>query len=66
MRFLLRGEVGVMKPDFIPWRTPDAGDAADRAKEFCRTRGLTPADVKIVRRDGEVMVVVKRECKIRV
>jgi len=56
----------MMKPGFIPWRTPDAPDAADRAKEFCSTRGLTPSEVKIVRRDGEVMVVIIKGCKLRV
>lgn len=56
-----------MKPGFIPFRTPDADDAAERAKEFCKTRGLSPADVKIVRRNGEVMVEVKRDgAKIKV
>jgi len=56
----------MMPPNFIPYRTPDEPDAATLAKEFCRTRGLTPDDVKIVRRDGEVMVVVKRSCKCKV
>jgi ribosomal protein L36 len=55
-----------MTPGFIPWRTPDAPDAADRAKEFCRTRKLTPATAKIVRRDGEVMVVITKGCKLHV
>ena len=56
-----------MKQGFIPFRTPDTPDAADRAKEFCRARGLTPNDVKIVRRGNEVMVEVKRDgAKIKV
>lgn len=54
-----------MQPDFIPWQTPDAPDAVDRAKEFCNTRGLTNRDVKLVRRDGMVCVVVIRECSIK-
>lgn len=49
-----------MKPGDIPFKTPDVPEAADMAKDFCRTRGLTPADVKICRRNGEVMVEVKR------
>lgn len=55
-----------MQPGFEPYVTPDDDKAADRAKEFCKTRGLTPNDVKIVRRDGHVRIVVKKECKIRV
>lgn len=55
-----------MPPGFIPYRTPDDDTAAERAKDFCRTRGLTPADVKIVRRGDEVIVEVKRKCKCKV
>ena len=57
----------MLKLGFEPFKTPDADDAADMAKEFCLTRGLTPKDVKIVRRDGYVRVVVIREgakCKV--
>lgn len=57
----------VLKPGDEPFRTQDAPDAADMAKDFCRTRELTPKDVKIVRRDGYVRVVVIREgakCKV--
>ncbi len=56
-----------MKVGFEPYRTTDNGGAADRAKEFCKSRGLTPKDVKIVRRDGFVRVVVIRDgakCKV--
>lgn len=53
-----------MKPGFEPYRTPDDSGAVDRAKEFCGTRNLTPKDVKIVRKDGYVRVIVIREgCK---
>lgn len=55
-----------MQPGFEPYVTPDDDKAADRAKEFCKTRGLTPNDVKIVRRDGHVRIVVKKECEIKV
>ena len=54
----------MMPPGFVPYWTPDTPDAPDKAKEFCRTRGLTPNDVKIVRKDGKVKVVVKRACKL--
>lgn len=50
-----------MKPGDEPFATPDAPDAVDRAKEFCKSRKLTADDVKIVRRDGMVRVVVKRD-----
>ena len=56
-----------MNVGFIPFRIPDGTDAAERAKDFCKTRGLTPNDVKIVRRNGEVMVEVKRDgAKIKI
>lgn len=55
-----------MPPGFVPFWISDGPDAAEQAKEFCRTRGLGSSDVKIVREDGAVKVVVKRECKLRV
>lgn len=55
-----------MKPGFEPFRTPDTPDAADQAKAFCVSRGLTPDMVKIVRSGGYVRVIVKKECKIKV
>lgn len=50
-----------MNPGDIPYKTPDDDEAVERAKEFCRTRALTPNDVKIQRNDGFVSVVVKRK-----
>ena len=50
-----------MKSGFIPFRTPDTPDAADQAKEYCKSRGLTAADVQICRRDRCVLVEVKRD-----
>jgi ribosomal protein L36 len=49
-----------VNPGDIPYKTPDDETAIDRAKHFCRSSSLTPNDVKIVKRDGFVMVVVKR------
>jgi len=56
-----------MNVGFEPFQTPDAEDAAEQAKSFCKSRGLTPRDCKIVRRDGRVMVVITRDgAKIKV
>ena len=49
-----------MQVGFEPYKIPDDDTAAERAKEFCKVRKLTPKDVKIVRRDGFVRVVVIR------
>ena len=39
----------------------DASDAAlDDAKAYIRRFGLTPDDVKIVRQDGQTLVIAKR------
>lgn len=43
-----------------PYKTPDDADAAERAKAFCGSRGLTPKDAKIVRRAGFVRVIITR------
>lgn len=56
-----------MKPGDEPFKIPDSDDAAERAKAFCKSRGLTPRDCKIVRRDGHVRVVITRDgAKIKV
>lgn len=49
-----------MKPNEIPYQTPFNETAIDRAKDFCKTRKLTPNDVKLVKSDGDVMVIVKQ------
>lgn len=49
-----------MRQGDIPFRTIDDAGAVDRAKAFCASRKLTPDDVKLTRKDGWVMVVVKR------
>lgn len=56
----------MMAVGFEPYVTPDDEGAVDRAKEFCKTRELTPAVVKIVRRDGMVRIVVKERCKCKI
>jgi hypothetical protein len=48
----------------VPFKTPDGPDAANEAREFCRSRGLTSEQVKIVRRGGVVEVVVKIQCRM--
>jgi hypothetical protein len=48
----------------VPFKTPDGPDAPAEAREFCRSRGLTSDQVKIVRRNGVVEVVVKIKCKL--
>lgn len=52
---------GMKEGDQPFWCPVSEPDAVDRAKEFCRSRKLTPDDVKIVKRDGHVRVVVKRD-----
>ena len=53
-----------MNPGFVPFRTDDGPNAADEARSFCKSRGLTSEQVKIVRRDGAVEVEVKIKCRI--
>ena len=54
-----------MKPGFVPFRTDDGPTAADEAREFCQTRGLTSDQVKIVRRNGNVEIEVKITCQLK-
>lgn len=46
--------------------TPDSDTAPAEARGFCKTRGLTGDDVRIVRRAGMVQVEAKRPCKVKV
>lgn len=57
--------------DVIFW-TDDAPDGPDIARAWCKSRGLTSDDVKLVKRDAPtlgrkmVMVEVKQPCKLKV
>jgi hypothetical protein len=53
-----------MKVGFVPFWTDDGPNAATEARDFCKTRGLTSDQVKIVRRNGRVEIEVKKECQI--
>ena len=53
-----------MNPGFVPFFTDDGPDAADQARDFCKTRGLTSDQVKIVGRNGRVEIEVKIKCQI--
>jgi hypothetical protein len=53
-----------MKVGFVPFWTEDGPNAATEARDFCKPRGLTSDQVKIVRRNGRVEIEVKRECQI--
>lgn len=53
----------------IYW-TPDDPAAADKARAFCQSRGLTPDEARIVRRDVDHMgkmicVETKVKCSLR-
>jgi hypothetical protein len=53
-----------MKVGFVPFWTDDGPNAPGDARDFCTTRGLTSDQVKIVRRNGRVEIVVKKQCQI--
>ena len=56
----------IKEGDVLFW-TPDAPDAADKARAFTRSRGLTADDVKLVKRTHEgramVMVIARDGCR---
>lgn len=65
-----RRSVPARPGDVIYW-TPDGDGAADKARAFCRSRGLSGDDVRLVKRTHAemgrmVMVEVKRPCKLKV
>jgi hypothetical protein len=53
-----------VKPGSVPFSIDDSATAAEQARAFCVSRGLSVADVKIVRRDGKIEVEARRECTI--
>ena len=60
----------MMKPSDVIYWTDDAPDAPDKAREFCKSRGLTAEDVRLIKRmhgDSKmVMVEVRRPCRLKV
>jgi hypothetical protein len=51
-----------MQPGDIIFQAPDGAKTVERAREFCKVRRLGADDVRLVKKDGSVMVIVKREC----
>lgn len=62
----------MMKPGDVIYWTDDTPQGPDLARAWCKTRGLSADDVRLVKRQAPilgrkmVMVEVKRECKLRV
>ncbi len=55
----------MIRPGTVVHQIPDSDEAPALAREFCRTRKLTPEDAKIIRRNGMVMVEIKRPCLLK-
>jgi len=53
-----------MNPGFIPFWTPETDTAADQARDFCKSRGLSSDDARIIRREvyreTRICVEIKR------
>jgi hypothetical protein len=52
-----------MQPGEIIFKAHDAPDTVDRARDFCKARRLGADDVRLVKKEGYIMVIVKRECQ---
>ena len=52
-----------MQTGEIIYKTPAREDAVNSARKFCKVRKLGPDDVRLVKREGQIMVIVKRECQ---
>ena len=44
----------------------DTTDAPARAREFCKSRGLTAETARIVKRGDRIEVEIKKPCKLNV
>ena len=52
-----------MQPGEIIYQTPETEDAVTSARDFCKVRKLGPDDVRLAKREGQIMVIVKRKCQ---
>jgi hypothetical protein len=50
-----------MTPGFIPFWIPDSDTAPDEARAFCKSRGLSSEEARIIRRTiyGETRICVE-------
>lgn len=61
-----------MQPGDVIFWTDDTPEGADEARAFCKSRGLTQEQARIVRREapsqGKVMIMVeiKQKCRLKV
>lgn len=51
-----------MKPGDVIHYQDDTDAGAEAARRYCKLSGLTSDDVRLIRRDGKVLVEVKRPC----
>lgn len=49
----------------VVFSVPETPDAAERARDFCRTRGLTGETARIVKRLERIEVEIKKPCKLK-
>jgi preprotein translocase subunit SecA len=50
-----------MKSGWVLYASDDSAEAVEEAREYIRAHGLTRDDVKLVKRDGQVLVIAERK-----
>jgi len=53
-----------MKAGTVLYAGDDSPESVTEAREYIRTHSLTRDDVKLVKRDGQVLVIAEREVRI--
>ena len=53
-----------MKAGFVLYASDDSEEAIAEAREYVRSRGLTRDDVRMVKREGQVLVIAEREVTV--
>jgi len=53
-----------MKRGWVLYASDDSPASVEEAREYIRAHGLTREDVKLVKREGQVLVIAEREVKV--
>lgn len=52
-----------MKFGTVMYASDDSPESVAEARDYIRSHGYTRADVRLVKRDGQVLVIAERELK---
>lgn len=54
-----------MRAGWVLFATDESDAGVSDARQWCRDCGLTGDDVRLVKRDGQCLVIAKREVRVK-